>query len=294
VGYVGTRTINQVVDLNINAAPPLGGNVGRPLAIAFGRTADTLLYDPMATASYNSLQAELNRRLSSGLLIKMSYTYSRAIDLSDTEGGTLLFNDPADVARNKAVAGYDRTNDFRLGFLANLPFGPNQHWLQDPGIVRTILGGWQVNGIFSAYSGTPFTVTASGASLNAPGETQTADQVKASVAQLGGIGPGTPYYDPTAFAAVTSSRYGTSGRDILRGPGLVNLDASLFRNFAIKERLNLQFRAEAYNISNTPHFNNPNANVSAGGFLTITSALDRSNNVEGGERQLRFALRVSF
>jgi hypothetical protein len=89
-------------------------------------------------------------------------------------------------------------------------------------------------------------------------------------------------------------RFGTSGRNILVGPGLVNVDASLFRNFRFKERLNFQLRAEAYNLTNTPHFNNPSANVSSGGFLTITSALSRANNVEGGERQFRFALRISY
>ena len=126
------------------------------------------------------------------------------------------------------------------------------------------------------------------------GSSQTADQIKPAVQKLGGIGPGQPYFDPTAFAPVTDARFGTSGRNILRGPGLVNLDASLFRNFRFGERIDLQFRAEAFNVSNTPHFSNPSSNVSSGGFMVITSALSTSNNVEGGERQFRFALRVSF
>jgi hypothetical protein len=74
----------------------------------------------------------------------------------------------------------------------------------------------------------------------------------------------------------------------------VNVDASLFRNFRVTERWVAQLRGECYNLSNTPHFSNPSANVSSGGFLTITSALSRANNVEGGERQFRVALRISF
>jgi len=109
------------------------------------------------------------------------------------------------------------------------------------------------------------------ASLNAPGQTQTADLVKSTVTKLGGIGSNNPYYDPSAFANVTQVRYGTSGRNILRGPGLVNMDASLFRNFLVTERWRLQLRAEAFNVSNTPHFGNPSANASVGGFLAITS-----------------------
>ena len=127
-----------------------------------------------------------------------------------------------------------------------------------------ILGGWQVNGIFSAYSGTPFTVTASSSSLNAPGQSQTADQIKPVVTKLGGIGSSSPYYDPTAFAPVTQVRYGTTGRNILRGPGLVNVDASLFRNFRIPSAGQAQLRGESYNVSNTPHFNNPSAQYFVG------------------------------
>ena len=174
-----------------------------------------------------------------------------------------------------------------------LPFGSGKRWAQS-GIAGKILGGWELNGIFSAYSGTPFTVTGSGASLNAPGESQTADQVKPTVAKLGGIGVSSQYYDPTAFAAVTQVRYGNTDRNILRGPGLVNLDASLFRNFRVTERWNVQLRGECYNVSNTPHFNNPSGNASAGGFLAITSALSRANNVEGGERPFRLALKINF
>ncbi len=225
--------------------------------------------------------------------MKVSYTYSKAIDLTDQELSTLLFYDPANVGRNRALAGFDRPQNFRVAWLAELPFGAGKHWAQS-GAGAKVLGGWQVNGIFSAYSGTPFTVTASSASLNAPGESQTADQVLATVTKLGGIGASSPYYDPSAFAAVTQVRYGTSGRDILRGPGLVNVDASLFRNFRFKERWGMQLRGECYNLSNTPHFSNPSANVSSGGFMTITSALSRANNVEGGERQFRIALRISF
>ena len=121
-----------------------------------------------------------------------------------------------------------------------------------------------------------------------------ADQIKTVVAKLGGIGSNSPYFDPTAFAPVTQVRFGSTGRNILRGPGLVNLDASLFRNFRVREQWNIQLRGECYNVSNTPHFSNPSGNISAGGFLAITSALSRANNVEGGERQFRIALKVSF
>jgi hypothetical protein len=221
--------------------------------------------------------------------MRIAYTFGKAINWTDDSAGGLTFNAPSQLARNRALANYDRTHTFRWA------------WVYEQGrltmgnaFTKAVFSRWQVNGIFSAYSGTPFTVTASNASLNAPGNTQTADQVKPTVTKTGGIGRDTPYYDPTAFAPVTAVRFGTSGRNILRGPGLVNLDAGIFRNFQLSERWRMQFRSEAFNVTNTPKFANPSSNVSAAGFMTVTSALTTSGSVEGGERSIRFALRFSF
>jgi hypothetical protein len=288
-GYVGTRTINQMASINVNAAEPGGGAAGRPLSARFGRRVDLSVIRPFQTGNYDSLQARLDRRLSAGLSTKVAYTFGKAINWTDDSAGGLTFNAPSQLGRNRARANYDRTHTFRWAWV----------YEQTPltirnALAKAVLSGWQVNGIFSAYSGTPFTVTAANTSLNAPGNTQTADQVKPEVAKLGGIGRETPYFDPTAFAPVTAVRFGTSGRNVLRGPGVINLDGGLFRNFKLSERWRMQFRAEAFNVTNTPKFTNPSANASAAGFMTVTSALTTSGSVEGGERAIRFALRVSF
>jgi hypothetical protein len=182
--------------------------------------------------------------------------------------------------------------------VAELPFGQGKP-LASEGITKLLFGGWQLNGIFSRYSGTPFTVSSAGTSLNAPGNTQTADQVLPEVRILGGTGPGQSYFDPLAFRPVTDVRYGNTGLNILRGPGVVNVDLGLFRDFRISERLQIQFRAEAFNATNTPHFNNPGTNVSnvrlntdgtvntLGGYTEITGA-------RPDERQVRFGVRISF
>jgi hypothetical protein len=129
-----------------------------------------------------------------------------------------------------------------------------------------IAGGWQLNGILSRMSGTSFTVASAGTSLNAPGNSQRANQVDSNVQILGGHGPGAPYFDPTAFAPVTAVSFGTSGRNILLGPGILNMDASLFRDFRLTERFKLQFRAESFGLTNTPQFGNPAATVSSATF----------------------------
>ena len=265
-----------------------------------------MVFQPFQTATFDSLQTRLDRQFGAAGTLRVVYTWSKAINWTDGAGGTLLWNDPAVMSRNRAAASYDRTHVFRGAWALELPFGAGKKLVSEAGAARAILGGWQVNGIFSSYTGTPITITAAGASLNAPGQTQTADQVKPAVEKLGGIGLNVPFYDPMAFASVTQVRYGNSGRNILRGPGVVNLDFGLARNFSLSERFKLQFRAEAFNLTNTPHFGNPATNVSnvrfrpdgtiadLGNFMSITSASSIANSVDGGERQIRFALRLNF
>ena len=168
-----------------------------------------------------------------------------------------------------------------------LPFGKGKQFAHE-GPLSYIVGNWQVNGITSAYTGTPFTISAPGGSLNAPSNSQTADQVKSNVQRIGAVGPGTWYYDPTAFKAVTDPlRFGTTGRNIMRNPGVWNTDLSIFRNFPIKERASLSFRAEFFNFPNTSHFNGPaSTSVTNPNFMRILSSY--------GERQIRFGLRLGF
>lgn len=260
------------------------------------------MLDGWLSADYQALQVSVHRSFSDGLMVRGAYTFSKAIDMSDSDGWAELplFNYGPEVARNRAVAGFDVPQMLQLSFVYELPFGKGRQYAHS-GLLSELLGGWQMNGIFSAYSGTPFTVTASGASLNAPGNSQTANQVLPDVKYLGGIGPNTPYYNPLAFMPVTTVSFGNSGRDILFGPSTINLDASLFRTFAITERLKLEFRAEAYNLSNTPHFANPAADVSnmtlnpdgsianLGNFMSITSTNPNLN-----PREFRFGLKLSF
>jgi hypothetical protein len=200
------------------------------------------------------------------------------------------------LSANRALAGYDRTHNFQLWTVYALPFGRGKQWLTQ-GAASAILGGWSISAILSRESGTPFTISSSGASLNAPGNSQDADQVLPSVKILGGHGPNDPYFDPNAFAPVTDIRFGTSGRNIVRGPGLFNLNASLVREFKLTERFSLQFRTEAYGLTNTPQFANPGATVSnakfVNGQITSYGGYDIISS-STGQRQIRFALRLSF
>src|SRR5262249_32624169 len=150
------------------------------------------------SSNYHSLQFAINRQFSRGLMLKGAYTYSKAIDYTDEDGWASVGWNWANVfQRNRAAAGFDRAQNFQMGWLYELPFGKNK-MLAKSGPAAYILGGWQVNGIFSAYTGTPFSVSSPGSSLNAPNNSQTADQVKDTVTRIGNTGPGQLYYDPTA------------------------------------------------------------------------------------------------
>jgi hypothetical protein len=287
IGYVGTQTVRSFADLDINAAAPGAGTAGRPLAQRFGRTVQTWAWNGYLSANYHALQVSINRRAADGLVIKGAYTYSAAINWTDEDGWAgVAFNYLPAFPRNRARAGYDIPHNFQIGFVYELPLGRGKKYANS-GPVRWIVGDWQVNGVFASFQGRPFTVSANAASLNAPGSIQTADQVKPVVEKLGGVGPGQFFYDRTAFAPVNEVRFGNSGRNLLRGPGVVNMDLGIFRRFPLSERLVLEFRAEGHNASNTPHFENPASNVNAGNFMQVLSAQE-------DQRQVRFGLRLAW
>jgi outer membrane receptor protein involved in Fe transport len=288
--YVGTLTTHQLGFRDINAAGVGQGQAGRPLA-AFHRTAFTGRFDGWLSANYHSLQMALNKPFAKGLFLKGAYTYSKAMNRTDDDGwSTVDWNSDALLSKNYGPAGYDRTHVFQLGFVADLPMGKN-----GSGVLNAIVKNWSVNGTFSAFSGTPFTATASGASLNAPGNRQYADQV-GTPNKTGAIGADTPYYDTSAWAPVTEVRPGNSGRNSVRGPGWWNIDLGLFRRFPLGPKFTMEARVEAFNLTNTPHFTNPDGGVAGGyssvndaAFMTITGTSPNSP-----ERQLRLGLRLQF
>ena len=296
-GYVATRQrdINQILDAN--AGQVIGaGNAGRPLFQRFGRTGATGILGNPGWSDYDSLQTSLTRRMAQGVQVNVAYTWSKAFGICcDT-----LSDNPPNVQAldyfdlNEALLPQDRPHNFQTSFVAELPFGDGKPFLSNGGAAAAVFGGWQVNGLFSAYSGAPFTVTSAGTSLDMPGSGQRADQVKDEVEILGGIGPGNPWFDTTAFRAVTERRFGTAPLNSMRGPGFVNFDMSVFRQFALGASRTLQFRLEIFNLTNTPHFANPSADVSNPANFGIISNTANSGREGIDERLFRVGFRLGF
>jgi hypothetical protein len=307
-GYVGTRQrdINQIMDAN--AGQVIGaGNAGRPLFVKYGRTGSTGILSNPGWSNYDSLQTSLTKRMTNGIQTTVAYTWSKTFGIccDQLSDGSPRVQALQYFNLNEALLPDDRPHNFQASFVAELPFGSGKPFLHDGGIAAALAGGWQVNGLFGAYSGKPFSVTADGTSLQLNGSNQMADRIKPNVAILGGIGTGKSWFDPLAFAPVSDARFGSAGYDSVRGPGYANLDLSFFRQFPLRGSNTVQFRVEIFNVTNTPHFANPNANVSnlllnpdgtvkdLGGFSSITGTANTGR--EGiDERLIRLGLRFGF
>lgn len=291
LGYVGNRGYNQPFNKQLMASQPGTGLAGVPLFQKFGRTATTTLRAYGVDSYYNSLQASVEKRLAHNIALTAAYTWSRSIDYTSNNGG---LGNPIVLEFNKAVSDFDRTHSFTLSHTIELPFGRGQRYLSN-GLAAVLLGGWQLNGIFQAFSGRPFSVSMSNAQLNGgPSNAQRPDQLRYPSIS-GAVGPGTQWFDVTAFAAPAPNRFGTAGRNTVRGPKLVNYDFSVFKQFQLTESKRVEFRTEFYNLTNTPHFNQPASNFStASSFGSITSTIGANGVAGAGEREVQFALRFLF
>ena len=156
---------------------------------------------------------------------------------------------------NRARTDFDRTHVFTQSFIYELPFGKGKKWLNN-GISSKVLGGWQTNGVLSLQSGAPINITFSATTLNAPFNSNRPD-VTGDIDKPGLIGTGAQYLSPASFSAPAPATFGNLGRNVVTGPGVVNLDLSVFRKFAVREKTNLEIRFETFNFTNTAQFSNP-------------------------------------
>jgi carboxypeptidase family protein/TonB-dependent receptor-like protein len=286
VAYVGNRGHDVQTQFNENAATVIGlpGNAGRPLFGPFQKSADVTTWIGTKT-SYNSLQTKLDRRFSNGVLVTTSYTLGRGWSYVNGDSNSGIAT-PADIERSWARTDQDRLHSLVESFLVQLPFGPDRRWLRD-GAASRILGGWQVSGIFTYQSGSPVSISMSAATLNAPGNTQRPD-VSGTPKVLGDIGPGNLWFDTSVFSSPAANTFGNALRNgVLDGPSYVNLDATIAKLLSFY-RIKGEVRADIFNITNTPHFNNPNGTYLGAGFGQITSTVANS------ERSMRFGVRLLF
>jgi Carboxypeptidase regulatory-like domain/TonB dependent receptor len=238
--------------------------------------------------NYDGLNVVLRQRMSHGLQGLFSYSWSHTLDVTtDSNGGGAPMN-PYNWREDYGNANWDLRHRFVASWVYELPF------LKDSrqAVVKWALANWQVNGITTLQSGFPFNVTVAGdpANTSAP----VADRpnlISPATANCGG-GHLTNCISAASFTQPAQYTYGTAGRNILRGPGLIGTDFSVFKNFPIRESVKFQFRAEFFNMFNTPHFNNPGVNNSGATFGT--AAFGSISSTASDNRQIQFGAKILF
>ena len=286
IAYAGSHGTHLLFGYNPNELQPGTGSVqSRRLLQPINNISSITIYDPRNSSIYNGLSTKLEKRFSSGLQFMAGYTFAKNLDYggSAASGGGSV-GGPQTITQIRAArgpSGFDVKHRFVANYLYELPFGQGKRWAAN-GPARWVAGGWTLSGITTLQTGRPFSVGLStGVNNGAPswpnrignGKLDNPDR------QL--------WFNPSDFAAPPPNTYGNVSRGVLYGPGQLSLDASFVKNNKFKERYNVQFRLDAFNLTNTPYFGFPNASIGSPTVGQITST--NSDN-----RDLQFALKFEF
>ena len=272
VSYVGSQSRHLFIQPMYNA--PLPSEMG-PGPVAPRTPFPFFGQFPWDTnsgvASYNSLQAKVEKRYANGLTFLGSYTWSKCMSIQD-EGQSGSIQNPYNWSADKGPCDFNIPHLFVFSYAYLLPVGRGMHFGSNMGrLANGVVGGWQISGITTFESGTPFTVTVSGdnANINPSSETQRADQIPGvPLIPSGFVQSPQAWYNKAAFAAPAPYTFGTLARNTLRGPKFIDFDFSLMKNFKFTESKSLQFRSEFFNIFNNVNFAAPGGGAS-GGFSTL-------------------------
>jgi hypothetical protein len=322
IAYVGSHGFHEVLGLDLNSIHPqicavTTGCVSGGLNTTTGLVTQETLYVPVGTrpnpflgsgntqvsdglSSYQALQLDLTHRLSKGLQFRANFTWSKNMDIQTEASNTQATNDPPAVEHNydpKADWGPSAADATRLASVSaiyDLPIGRGKAWLSSvSGAADKLASGWQVNSIVTLVSGLPITPQV-GSNQSGDGNSGAPDRVSLNPAFSGPIIIGSPngWFNTQAFSIPNSGTYGNVSRGSFRGPGLADLDMSLFKNTSLTERYKLQFRAEAFNILNRSNFNSPNPIVFSGTSISPSAGLITATATTS--RQIQFGLKLVF
>jgi hypothetical protein len=236
---------------------------------------------PIANSSYNSFQAQLNKRFSHGVQLLTSYTWSKSIDNASSFENSI---NPIDPSSSRSLSLFDARHRFVLSEYWRIPDWKVSNWS------KHLVNGWAVSGITTIQSGFPIHITSSSdlelmgsLDFEAPGEP---DQI-APLRRLDPRTSGGYYFDPASFTDAPLGQIGNAPRAICCGPGIANVDVAIEKIIIARENANLQFRSEFFNVFNHTQFLNPDGNITGG---TTFGLLRRARD----PRLVQFALRFTF
>lgn len=327
VGYVGSHGYHEIIGIDSNEPFPVvcpaapcpsvypatfpAGIAGTPVPAgsyyvptatrANPALVNTWSYFSEGDSSYNALQIDINHRFSRGLSLRGVYTWSKTLDNGDSLNSTTSGNEPAlasnpfNLKADWGLGNFDVKNAAAVNGVYELPFGHGKPWLGSAsGFGDAMASGWSLNSILTLQSGFPFTPLLSYNPSN-NGDTKNPVRPFVNPAFTGPVILGSPnqWFNPAAFLAppTGSGFYGNLGRDTLRGPGLATWDLSVLKDTHIHERLNLQFRAEFFNILNRANFNTPNIVTFTPTGVSPTAGVITSTSTTSRQIQLALKLR---
>ncbi|MDX2180439.1 MAG: TonB-dependent receptor [Bryobacteraceae bacterium] len=285
VGYAGSKSSHLDVSRNINQ--PLTPSATVPANQRFIRPQfnQVILHDSSLNASYQALTAKAERRFSGGYTFLGSFTWSHNIDfIAERQSGTSSPQTDWDLSRERASSDLDRRLSFNFSAVYELPFGKTKPFAKS-GAAAAILGGWQVGTVLALLSGTPVDHTFAADNQNTGGRVR--GDVVGSPTLDSGQRSIDRWYDTTFLRASAPGVISNAGRNLILAPGKRNIDLLVSRDIALPwESHRVQFRFEAFNLTNTANFGPPNAAVGtpAAGQITVADE----------PRRLQFALKYSF
>jgi hypothetical protein len=274
IAYVGSRGSNLAFITDLNQVPQslLGptDSTSRPYPEFQSITG----VSAVGVSNYNSLQAQIERRMSNGLELNFNYTWSHMLDDQDSSGwGSKQGNQPYQNAympsANYGASNFDIRQAFKGQAVYQLPFGVGRKFLNQSGPVDQILGGWLLSATWVSQTGNPFTPSMAAnnsysLSSNALQYPNVIGDPKANTQGING------WFNVAAFASPGAGVFGNERRNSVYGPGLTQLNASLHKSFPIRERITAEFSASATNLPNHPSFAQPDALIGAGHTAKIT------------------------
>jgi hypothetical protein len=270
-GYLGTKGTRLPITEQINPAIYIPGqsttaNVNARRIYQQYQGISSILGGGNST--YHALQVNWNRRFDHGFTLLGSYVYSKAIDLVVIDNAQA--SDPFNWSKDKGPADFDVRHRFVTSFIYDLPFPGGS------GVGKALFGGWRFNGILTLQTGSPFSVAA-GVDRSLAGVGADHADVLGPVALYNGRSRNSKvaeFFDTTPFALPALGTFGSSGRNIIHGPGIENFDASLFKIIPVSEQRRFELRWELFNSLNRPNFFNPNNSSQSAAFGRLTSARD--------------------
>jgi hypothetical protein len=294
LGYVGNlgHRIDTSYDFNQPVPGPGAAGPRRPLVTLAPGVVGATYNVSDGNATYHAMQFSAERRFSGNFGFLASYSWAHSIDdnvnaFGGADNGPSP-QDRRDRAAERGNSGFDLRHRFVLATNYTMPVGKGQRLDFHNGVANNVLGGWKMNMIFTAQTGLPFTPALATSVSNAGGSRP--DRLKEGTID----NPTREKWFDTSFNTADAAwgipaqfTFGNSSRNILYGPGRINVDYSLFKDVAITERTNIQFRAEFFNLLNTPQFDLPNASIGSSSAGIITGIL-------GNPRQIQLGLRLSF